>query len=107
MADFRTKQNDTKPIWTHLQDVNGNVDLTNASSVVFNMRDLDEAVKVSRGACTVVTATTGYVKYPFQATDTDTNGFFKGEFEVTWSDGVIETYPENGYIDIEITDDIA
>ena len=104
---WTTKQNDTKPIYSHLRDVNGNVDLTNATSVVFNMRDQSGTVKVSRGVCSIETASTGYVKYPFLATDTDEVGTYKGEYEVLWSDGIIETYPEGDYVVIKIVDDIA
>lgn len=102
-----TKQNDTKPLFAHLEDANGQVDLTNASSVVFNLRDLPGTVKVSRAACTIVTAAEGYVKWAPQATDTDTVGSYKGEFEVTWAAGEIETYPHDSYIKVKIVDDIA
>lgn len=106
-STFKTKQNDTKPIYAHLEDVDGRIDLTNATGVVFNMRDLSGTVKVSRGVCTIITPTQGYVRYDFDAADTDTAGIFKGEFEVTWVDGRIETHPEDSYIPIKIIDDIA
>jgi len=104
---WSTKQNDTKPIFSYLEDSVGRIDLTNATGVVFNMRDLAGTVKVSRGACTIVTASQGYVKYEFLAADTDTAGIYKGEFEVTYSGGEIETHPEDSYIPIKIIDDIA
>ena len=42
----------------------------------------------------------------YSASDTASIGSFRGEFEVTFATGLIETYPNSGYISIQITDDI-
>jgi hypothetical protein len=55
----------------------------------------------------IVNEATGIVQYNWVADDTDTVGSFQAEFEVTYSDGTIETFPNNGYIRVEITDDIT
>lgn len=104
---FYIKQNDTGA-QLQFELTPSSVDLTGAS-VVFNMRDrATKAVKVSRGTAVVVTATvTPTVKYPWQAADTDTAGDFEGEFEVTFVSGQIETYPNDGFIPIHITEDVA
>ena len=49
----------------------------------------------------------GRVKYVWQTGDTDTAGTFQGEFEVTYTSGEIETFPNDGYIGIEVLDDIG
>lgn len=83
-------------------------DLTGAT-VRFNMRGTGAgAVKVSRAAAAVVTATgTPTVRYDWQAADADTAGYFEAEFEVTYAGGAVETFPNSGYIRVAITEDIA
>lgn len=108
MADevFYIKTNDTAPKLRYAL-LPRTVDLTGAS-VVFNMRNRQGTVKVSRGSATVVTATgTPTVEYSWQAGDTDTEGRFYGEFEVTFVDTTVGTFPNDDEIDIKISDDIA
>ena len=47
------------------------------------------------------------VGYAWQTGDTDIPGTFQSEFEVTYSTGEIETFPNDGFLAIEIIDDIA
>ena len=47
------------------------------------------------------------MKYVWQTGDTDTAGTFQGEFEVTYTSGEIETFPNDGYIGIEVLADIG
>lgn len=106
---FYIKQNDTAPaIRATLQDGDGNaVDLTDAT-VRFHMKAIDAStVKVDDIVSIVSPATSGVVQYNWIADDTDTVGSFHAEFEVTYSDTSIETFPNNGYIRVEITDDIT
>lgn len=108
---FTIKQNDTSPaIMAQLLDgSNDPVNITGATSVRFHMRPVGEgspAAVIDEDA-TVVTASTGDVKYVWQAGDTDTNGTYQAEFEVTFATGEIETFPNNGYIEIQVVDDIA
>jgi len=102
------KQNDTLPaITAQLVDADGSIpDLTGAT-VKFIMRlTSGGAAKVDTSA-TIVTATTGDVKYSWVAADTDTVGDYEGEFEVTFSGGAIQTYPNSRYFSIKVVDDIA
>ena len=105
---FYIKQNDTSPsMLATLQDANDvAVDLTSAS-VRFHLRPISSnTVKVDQAA-TIVTAVDGLVRYDWQAADTDTTGSYQAEFEVTYADASIETFPNDGYIRVEIISDIA
>lgn len=102
------KQNDTLPaLVAYLYNPDGSVvDLTGAT-VKFIMRLTSGGAAKVDTAATVVTATSGYVKYSWVAADTDTVGEYEGEFEVTFSGGAIQTYPNSKYIKIKVVDDIA
>lgn len=67
------------------------------------------AVKISEAAAVIEIATvTPTVRYDWIAGDTDTAGTFEAEFEVTYSDSTIETFPNDGTnIAIKITPEIA
>jgi len=105
---FNIKQNDTSPsILTTLIDGDGLVvDITGNLGVTFHMRD-SEGIVVIDTAAVVVDASSGLVRYDWLAADTDTAGVFQAEFEVTYVDGRIETFPNASYIEIIITDDIT
>ena len=55
----------------------------------------------------MVTAGIGRVQYNFTASNTDTANIFEGEFECTFSDGSVQTFPNRGYIPIFVQDDIG
>lgn len=104
---FYIKQNDTVPsIRATLQNGNGDpVDLINAS-VRFHMRAIGANTAVD-AAAVVVSAAAGIVQYNWTATDTDIIGSYQAEFEVTYPDSTVETFPNDGYIRVEIIDDIT
>jgi hypothetical protein len=108
MMTFYVKQNDTSPaMLATLQDADGNaIELTSAS-VRFHMRPVGGGAIVVDQAATVVTALEGLVRYNWTAADTDTVGSYQAEFEVTYADASIETFPNDGYIRVEIIDDIT
>ena len=107
---FYIKQNDTAPaLRAQLKDGDGDgVTLTDAT-VRFHMRPIGAASTVVDASADVVVSAvaTGLVQYDWDAADTATVGIYQGEFEVTYSDGTIETFPNNGYITVEVTDDIT
>jgi hypothetical protein len=111
---FTIKQNDRRPAFVvNLRDNFGEgdeaaVDLTDADTVAFSMRAKGGgAVKIGRADAVISDAATGEVTYEWDTLDTDTPGNFEAEVEVTWNDGKAETFPNKGYWDIVITDDIA
>lgn len=105
---FYIKQNDTSPfLLATLKDGNGNlIDLT-AASVRFHMRAVGASTAAVDAAAVVVDEDQGSVKYEWQAANTATAGTFEAEFEVTYSGGAIETFPNDGHIRVIITDDLA
>lgn len=105
---FKLKQNDLsrslkwRPSAVTMSDFTG-------ATLVFNMRAAGGgAVKISRAAATIGSDAKGtYFLYNWQPGDTDTAGDFEGEFEATLAGGLVETYPNDDYIEITIMDDIA
>lgn len=106
MSSFQIKTNDTAPpIEATLTAASVAVDLTSAT-VRFHMVDSANAVKVD-AAATIVTAGDGTVKYSWDAADTDTAGRYRAEWEVTFSDGTIRTFPTPGYTTVVVHGDLA
>ncbi|MGQ0669342.1 MAG: hypothetical protein ACT4PO_06680 [Actinomycetota bacterium] len=107
MADFAIKKGDLEPaIKATLQDAAGAaVDLTGAT-VKFIMASLAATTPKILAAATITAATTGKVEYVWIGTDTDTDGRYRGEFEVTWASGKKQTFPSDGYVEIIVTEDL-
>jgi hypothetical protein len=106
MMAFTIKQNDTSPsIQATLQNYNGTPINLVGATVRFHMKSFEGAIKVDRVA-TVTSALNGVVTYFWQAGDTDTAGSYYAEFEVTYSDLAVETFPNNGSIAITITPEL-
>ena len=105
---FYVKQNDTSPaMLATLQDANGDAINLTAATVRFHMRAVGSSQVVVDQAAVVVTPLEGLVRYDWAADDTDTIGSYQAEFEVTYADSSIETFPNDGYIRVEIIDDIT
>tara|TARA_Y100000310_G_scaffold343774_1_gene452954 strand:+ start:604 stop:939 length:336 start_codon:yes stop_codon:yes gene_type:complete len=105
---FYIKQNDTTPkLEAFLQDDKGRpVNLTGATTI-FHMRlTSDLSAKVSSGSTTLESGTKGHVSYGWSSSDTDTAGIYQAEFQVTFVSGAIETFPNDDYIKVIITDDV-
>ena len=105
---FYIKQNDTSPsIQGTVKDPDGVAVVVSGATVRFHMwGKYNKTAKVD-AAGSIVDGPNGVVKYDWSAADTDTTGTYSGEFEITFIDGSVQTYPNNGYITIKIKDDIA
>ncbi len=104
---FTIKRGDTLPfIEATLRSESGApVNLT-AASVLFKMKKPgSNAVLISR-ACTITDAANGVVRFIWQAGDTDTIGNYSAEFEATFFDGSVETFPNDGYVTVRVVGDI-
>ena len=105
---FYIKQNDTSPsMLATLQDADAAaVDVTGAS-IRFHMRAIGSTQVITDEEVVIVDAEAGEVRYDWQAADTATVGAYQAEFEVTYADASVETFPNDGYIRVQITDDIT
>jgi hypothetical protein len=101
---FYIKQNDTSPAL--LYELVPQPDSVAGASVVFNMRS-GTNVKVNRGSGSVESSNPITLRYDWVVGDTDTVGEYEGEFEITYSDGSVGTWPNRGYIPVVISDDVG
>ncbi len=100
---FIIKQNDTSPsLEATLSDANlVPVDIT-AATVMLHMKAVGGDVVLDE-QMTITDADGGVVQYDWQTGDTDTVGTYYVEFEVTYADGSIETFPNNSSLPLVIT----
>jgi len=105
--DITIKRGDTRnAIKAILKDSSGNpVNLENCH-VKFHMAPLNRPAVISRAAH-VEDAAAGEVWFVWAPGETDTAGVYRAEFEVVYKDGRRETFPNNGYISIQILEDLG
>lgn len=75
-------------------------------SVKFHMAPLSRPAVISR-AVHVEDAAAGEVWVVWAPGETDMAGIYRAEFEVLYDDGKIETFPNDGYISIQILEDLG
>ena len=106
--DFYWKQNDTAPaIAEQLFDGTGAAVVLTGASVKFMMWAPGDAVVKVNATATITDAALGKVSYTPIAADTNTIGDYLVEWQVTFSGGAIETFPNSGHQKVRVTDDIA
>lgn len=107
-STFYIKQDDTQPpleVICRRGGVSPGFDPVN-DSVTFSMRDPNTGtVKVNAAAAVIVDEET--LRYTMSVADTDTPGNYDGEFEVTYSGGEVETYPNAEYITVRVVEGIT
>jgi hypothetical protein len=104
------KKNDTgSAIQATLTDATGAVVNLTGATVKFTMTaDGSSTPKVNKQTATVASpATAGVVQYAWQSGNLDTAGPYRGEFEVTFGSGAVQTYPSVGYLRIYVSPDLA
>jgi hypothetical protein len=95
------KRNDTKDTITYtVTNLDGSIVNLTGASVKFVMGK--NKTLITNAAATIVSAAAGTVSYTLTESDTLQAGTFNAEFEVTFSDGKVKTYPSNGYILVNI-----
>lgn len=109
---YKLKRNDTVPVIV-LDVLNSDgdpYDLSDATSADFIMVTDDDArtekVHDIDGADIASPGTLGRLTYQFSTADTDTAGKYLAEFQVTFSTGDKATFPESGYLHIDIDEDL-
>lgn len=104
---FNIKQNDTSPSLQVALSNAANRPVNLIGAVVrFHMKTEDDLVLVNKLA-TVVNQEGGIVRYDWEVGDTNYYGLCFAEFQVTYEDQNIETFPNSGYIKIKIAQEIA
>lgn len=110
-ANWIMKKNDLLPVLTvTLEDANGAIDLSGATSAKFKMilkDDLGGTPKIDATAAIDPDQVTnkGKVTYTWVSGDTDTVGTFLGEFEVLYGAKPL-TFPNSSYYVVAIVDDV-
>ena len=105
---FKIKTNDTSPsLLSSLQDGDGNAVDISSAAVRFHMTPLGGTTPKIDAAAILVDGPTGAVRYDWAAGDTDTEGAFVAEFEVTYASGAIETFPNSEQLRIDVVADLA
>jgi len=100
-TEFYVKQGDTKPVIDAQLLQDGSIVELTGCTVRFNMG------KKSLGPASIVSESEGRVHYTWGATDLEKSGTFLAEFEVTFSDDTIETFPNTETLVIVVTKEIA
>ena len=113
-SSFHITENDTAPSISATLKAGSPaaaVDIENAS-VEFHMVNSADEVKVNAAANIDQVGdgsdgTKGNVSYDWAAADTDTTGRFKAEWQVTFADGTIRTFPTPGVTHVIVHGELA
>lgn len=108
MADLAIRQGDTLPAMatTILDPYDGVFDLTDCS-VMFVLRAMNASAPIVHRAATIIAARAGTVEYSWQAGDTATTGIFAAVFIITTGDGGTYTYPNDGYLEVSVEENLT
>ena len=100
MADFKTKQGDTRNALKATLKQDGQVVKLTDCSVAFVMQKSGEVV-INRDVI-INDPTSGVVWVVFDHKELDSIGLHKAEFVVTFPGGKEERFPNDGYLSIEV-----
>lgn len=106
---FTIRQNDTDPpIDDTLQDEDGSAeDLSSGvDSVDFHLQAADGTTKVDATG-SITDGANGKVEYEWSSGDTDTEGWYKAEWQVNYSDGDTGTFPADGWVTVRVEPELA
>lgn len=105
---FQIKRNDTRVnLKATLSNESGPVNLTGCTVRFFMAPYLKNGLKIINREAQIVDAPQGIVWFVFEDGDTRETGLYKAELQVTFPDGRRETFPNTGYIAIEIQSDLG
>ena len=112
IATYTLKRGDTAPvIQDTLLDANGNAVNLTGSTIRFHMANWERTTVIVNGVVTgwggAALGSSGQVEYAPMSADVATAGVFKAEWEVTFSGGKIETWPDEGHAVVNIEVDLA
>ncbi len=101
---FSIKENDTSPAIQFQLTLGTGQTLVGATATFKMASPNGGALKINNAA--IVDSAQNILSYQWVAGDTDTAGVYRAEFEVTYSDGKIETFPNSDYIQINVMQDL-
>ena len=104
MLKFVIKRGDTSPA-LRFELLPGSVSLAGAK-VRFQMRARGGDTVIDRPATIDTAFQPAVVLHAWQHGDTAIPGRFEAEFCVTYADGTIETFPNFGFIEVFVTEDV-
>ena len=103
---FTIKQNDTSPaLQATLKDYAGVAVNLLGASVKFHLKSVDGMIKVD-APMTIQSTSGGIVVYSWEVGDTDTSGTYYAEFQVTYSDLSVETFPNTGSLAVLVVPEL-
>jgi len=107
-ATFKIKRHARRPyLRLFVKDSDGNAfDFSGATGVRFQMKDEEDAAKVTDGAAEIEDAAGGILRYKWEPGNTDTAGDFFGEFDVDYPASETLTVPLDGDLLIKIKADV-
>lgn len=103
------KQGDTQPsIRRQLVSKNNGspIDMDGATAK-FVMMDSAGNVKINKAAVVESPKSEGIVRYDWETGDTNQDGVFDAEFQITFDGNGIHTIPNDGYIKVPITEELG
>ncbi|MFU8777875.1 MAG: hypothetical protein ACNA7M_09430 [Roseovarius sp.] len=104
MLKFVIKRGDTSPA-LRFELLPGSVSLAGAS-VQFQMRFRDGATVIDCEAEILTVFEPAVVAHLWRPGETDTPGRYEAEFRVRYMDGTVETFPNLGFIEVFVTEDV-
>jgi hypothetical protein len=109
MAELTIKKGDRLPKLSRQFLTDGAATDLAGATITFNMWNAATGTQViTDGVCTLVSAATGQVEYPWTATDaTLAAGFYVASFTATFSGPRLLTAPNNGMITVQIVAEIG
>jgi len=103
---YMVKNDTNRPLEATLTWKDGTtVDLTGAAAK-FHMRK-GSALLIDKTATILAPPTSGKVQYNWAAGETNVTGVCEAEFEVTFGDGKIATFPAQGFLYIAFREEVA
>ena len=112
--DYFIKTGDTgSPFVTTLENSAGTAVDIQGASVLFKMAPLSGGTLTLVGTCTVlqvgagtVDGSRGQVSFNWPTGGVATADWYRGEFEVTYMSGTIQSFPNSGYALISVEEDL-
>jgi hypothetical protein len=106
--DFRLKTGDNASIISsYLENSGGTAVSVAAATVLFKTAPISGGTLTFGGTATIDgSGTAGHVSYAWPTGGFSTSGLYLAEWEVTYSTGTVQSFPNDGYLTILVTDDL-